>query len=184
MRAYPALAPGANGTWTVAGAPQWSPDGTRLTINTHPTTLVRDERRGAFIVDVASGRLTPVAGVPAIHFGTGAIAQLSQRVPSEARVLLLYGGSSAERTGTLAEVRQALQGRTVLLMTHRLRAARAADSIVVVNDGRAVEQGSHDELLRLGGVYARLWRIQQLEAMLSYPCCQLTTYTTRKGILV
>ena len=46
--------------WTVAGAPQWSPDGTRLTINTHPTTLVRDERRGAFIVDVASGRLTPV----------------------------------------------------------------------------------------------------------------------------
>ena len=53
--------------WTVAGAPQWSPDGTRLTINTHPTTLVRDERRGAFIVDVASGRLTPVAGAPAIQ---------------------------------------------------------------------------------------------------------------------
>lgn len=49
----------------------------------------------------------------AIHFGTGAIAQLSQRVPSEARVLLLYGGSSAERNGTLAEVRQALQGRLV-----------------------------------------------------------------------
>ncbi|MFY7916355.1 MAG: iron-containing alcohol dehydrogenase, partial [Rubrivivax sp.] len=49
----------------------------------------------------------------AIDFGTGAIAQLGQRVPSEARVLLLYGGSSAERNGTLAEVRQALQGRLV-----------------------------------------------------------------------
>ena len=45
----------------------------------------------------------------AIHFGTGAIAQLSQRVPINARVLVLYGGSSAERNGTLAEVREALQ---------------------------------------------------------------------------
>jgi dipeptidyl aminopeptidase/acylaminoacyl peptidase len=53
--------------WTVAGGPQWSPDGTRLTINTHPTTLIRDERRGAYIVDVATGRLTPVAGVPAVQ---------------------------------------------------------------------------------------------------------------------
>lgn len=46
----------------------------------------------------------------AIHFGTGAIAQLSQRVPINARVLVLYGGSSAERNGTLAEVREALHG--------------------------------------------------------------------------
>lgn len=49
----------------------------------------------------------------AIHFGSGAIAQLSQQVPREARVLLLYGGSSAARNGTLDEVRQALHGRLV-----------------------------------------------------------------------
>ena len=54
-------------------------------------------------------------------------------------------------------------GRTVLLMTHRLRAARAADRVIVLVEGRVVEQGSHDELVKAGGVYARLWRIQQIE---------------------
>jgi dipeptidyl aminopeptidase/acylaminoacyl peptidase len=49
-----------NPGWTVLGAPAWSPDGTRLTIATRPTTLVRDERRAAFIVDAATGALTPV----------------------------------------------------------------------------------------------------------------------------
>jgi len=48
-------------------------------------------------------------------------------------------------------------------MTHRLRAARAADRIVVLADGRVVESGRHDALLAAGGVYAELWRIQQLE---------------------
>jgi ABC-type multidrug transport system fused ATPase/permease subunit len=48
-------------------------------------------------------------------------------------------------------------------MTHRLRAARAADRIVVLAEGRVVEMGPHEELLGSGGVYAQLWRIQQLE---------------------
>lgn len=53
--------------------------------------------------------------------------------------------------------------RTTLLMTHRLRAARAADRIVVLERGRVVETGHHDALVRADGTYARLWRIQQLE---------------------
>jgi ATP-binding cassette subfamily B protein len=48
-------------------------------------------------------------------------------------------------------------------MTHRLRAARAASRVIVLVEGRVVEQGSHEDLVRAGGVYARLWRIQQLE---------------------
>jgi NADP-dependent alcohol dehydrogenase len=48
-----------------------------------------------------------------IVFGRQTIAQLSQQVPAEARVLVLYGGESAERNGTLAEVRAALAGRSV-----------------------------------------------------------------------
>lgn len=60
-------------------------------------------------------------------------------------------------------LRVAASGRTVLLMTHRLRAARAADRIVVLGGGRIVETGNHDALVTAGGLYAELWRIQQLE---------------------
>jgi ATP-binding cassette, subfamily B, multidrug efflux pump len=70
--------------------------------------------------------------------------------------------AAKEEEITLA-LRAATAGLTVLLMTHRLRAARAADRIVVLADGRVVELGAHEELLARGGTYAQLWRLQQLE---------------------
>ncbi|MBI1845350.1 MAG: ABC transporter ATP-binding protein, partial [Candidatus Rokubacteria bacterium] len=63
----------------------------------------------------------------------------------------------------LARLGPALAGRTVLMMTHRLRAARAADRIVVLSAGRIVEEGPHDALVAANGLYAQLWRIQELE---------------------
>jgi ATP-binding cassette subfamily B protein len=70
---------------------------------------------------------------------------------------------AAKEEEILTNLRAALAGRTVLLMTHRLRAARAAHRIVVLDAGQVVETGAHDDLVRAGGLYARLWRIQQLE---------------------
>jgi len=70
---------------------------------------------------------------------------------------------AAKEEEIVANLAREAAGRTVLLITHRLRAARAASRVVVLVEGRVVEQGTHDDLVRAGGVYTRLWRIQQLE---------------------
>ncbi|MFE4856488.1 ABC transporter ATP-binding protein [Streptomyces sp. NPDC056670] len=55
---------------------------------------------------------------------------------------------------------EALEGRTAVVIAHRLSTVRSADLILVVEDGRIVERGTHDELLQLGGRYEELYRTQ------------------------
>jgi ATP-binding cassette subfamily B protein len=54
----------------------------------------------------------------------------------------------------------ALTGRTSIVIAHRLSTVRDADQILVIEDGRVVERGKHDELLAAGGLFAELYRTQ------------------------
>ncbi|MBV0892808.1 ABC transporter ATP-binding protein/permease [Paracoccus sp. Z118] len=79
-------------------------------------------------------------------------------------VLLLDEATSALDAASERLVQEALEelsaGRTTLIIAHRLSTIRAADLIVVMEAGRVVEQGSHDQLMELGGAYAALVRLQ------------------------
>jgi ATP-binding cassette, subfamily B, heavy metal transporter len=70
---------------------------------------------------------------------------------------------SANERAIQAELRSAAQGKTALVIAHRLSTVADAHAIVVLDQGRVVEQGSHAELLARDGRYAQMWRLQQAE---------------------
>ena len=83
-------------------------------------------------------------------------------------ILLLDEATSALDTKSEAIVQEALEGlsrgRTTLVIAHRLSTIRNADKIVVMDRGRAVEEGTHEHLLAKGGLYADLYNLQFSEA--------------------
>ncbi|HEY0157575.1 MAG TPA: ABC transporter ATP-binding protein [Thermoanaerobaculia bacterium] len=82
-------------------------------------------------------------------------------------ILVLDDSLSAVDTQTeekiLTALRSIRQGRTVLIVSHRVSSVKDADHIVVLDDGRIVERGSHDALVAKGGYYADLYRRQTIE---------------------
>ena len=89
---------------------------------------------------------------------------IARALITDPRILIFDEATSAldyESERVIQEnMRRIAQGRTVLVIAHRLSTVRRADRIVTIERGRLVEDGSHDDLIRTGGRYASLHRLQ------------------------
>jgi len=94
---------------------------------------------------------------------------LARALAGRPRILVLDDVFASVDTVTEDAIVRTLRasGLTILVATHRLRVAQAADRIVVLDGGRLVASGDHPSLLAAGGLYARLWRRQQLEEQIA-----------------
>ncbi len=134
-----------------------------------PADRLRDALTAAHVVDFTDDLpdrdLTP-AGPRGSRLSGGQRQRvaIARALVSDAPVLLLDEATSALDAASEALVAEALlqlgEGRTTLVIAHRLSTVQQADRIIVMEAGRVVDQGTHDELLARGGLYADLYRLQ------------------------
>jgi ATP-binding cassette subfamily B protein len=98
-------------------------------------------------------------------------AAIARALVTDPRILILDDALSAVDTYTeeeiLARLRGVMKARTALIISHRISTVRDADRIIVLHEGRLVESGTHEALIRLGGHYAELHKKQLLEEELA-----------------
>ena len=96
--------------------------------------------------------------------GEKQLISFARAVLADPRILILDEATASVDTITEAKIQSAMEritdGRTCLMIAHRLSTVRNADVILVVRDGKIVEQGTHEELLALGGYYHELYTRQ------------------------
>ena len=121
-----------------------------------------------FIMALEDGYDTPVGAMGnRLSGGQRQRISIARAMLKDASILLLDEATAALDAESEQQVQAALSrlqaGRTTLVVAHRLSTIREADIILVMEDGRIVERGTHDTLLAAGGLYARLCRLQSLD---------------------
>lgn len=130
---------------------------------------VREAARAAraleFVQRLPEGLDTPVGERGSLlSTGQRQLVAFARAILTDPAILVLDEATSSVDTRTELLIQEALRtilrGRTAFVIAHRLSTVRDADRIVVVDDGRIVEQGAYAELLALGGLFARLHEAQ------------------------
>ncbi|HEV8661626.1 MAG TPA: ABC transporter ATP-binding protein, partial [Candidatus Methylomirabilis sp.] len=127
----------------------------------------RRVRADAFIGRLPGGYAEPVQERGAtLSQGERQLLAFARALAFDPRILILDEATSSVDTETERLIQEALQtllqGRTALIIAHRLSTVRFVDRILVVHRGRIREEGRHQDLLRRGGIYARLYQLQYL----------------------
>jgi ATP-binding cassette, subfamily B, bacterial MsbA len=134
-----------------------------------PMSAVEDAARAAlahdFILRLPQGYDTPIGERGArLSGGERQRIAIARALLKNAPILILDEATSSLDTESEVAVQAALanliEGRTVLVIAHRLSTVRRADRIAVMESGAITELGTHDELLALGGMYSRLYHLQ------------------------
>ena len=136
---------------------------------------IRDAAREAYVLGEVEGlpeQFDTVVGERGVQVSGGQKQRiaLARALVWEPRILVLDDPLSAVDAKTeqaiLGAIERQAANRTVVLITHRVAAAARCDAIVVLDDGKVLERGTHEELLRAGGVYASFAEEQQLASEL------------------
>ena len=117
----------------------------------------------AFVEDLSDGYDTDVQeGGSALSTGQRQLVSFARALLADPRILILDEATSSVDAESERRIERAMEvllsGRTSIIVAHRLSTVRYADDIVVVDGGRIVERGTHDELVAAGGRYAGLYR--------------------------
>ncbi len=123
------------------------------------------DANAGFVATLPQGADTPAGPRgSALSGGQRQRIAIARALLRNAPILLLDEATSALDAASEHLVAEALarlgQGRTTIVIAHRLSTVRQADKIVVMDGGRVVDQGTHDQLLARGGLYADLYRMQ------------------------